>query len=135
MLKTGPGSLPDEMSFFSLSSEETTGGFRLSALKRSEDGDGVIVRFFNTIERPVRGSVESHWLADGAFLTNLNEEEQQELKAIDKAIEFEARQKEIVTLKLKVAPRVQEYTQRSNVDIVLPPLSPGEKWPAGELPS
>jgi mannosylglycerate hydrolase len=134
VLKTGPGSLPDETSFFSLSSEGTIGGFRLSALKRSEDGDGVILRFFNTTDQPVRGKVESHWHAGRAFTTNLKEDEQEELKTVDRAVEFETRQKEIVTLKLKIAPPMKLDTQRSSVDAVLPPLPPGDQKPAGELP-
>ena len=134
VLKTGSGSLADEMSFFSLSSIETMGAFRLSALKRSENGDGVILRFFNTTERPERGRVESNWQAERAFTTNLNEDEQQELKVDDRAIKFEARQKEIVTLKLKIAPQLHLDAQYSSFDTVLPPLSPGEKKPAGELP-
>ncbi|HLG15778.1 MAG TPA: glycoside hydrolase family 38 C-terminal domain-containing protein [Blastocatellia bacterium] len=134
VLKTDPGSLPDQMSFFSLASEDPAGAFRLSALKRAEDGDGVIVRVFNTTERSVRGRLESYWPADLALRTNLNEEERDEANIVDGAVEFEARQKEILTLKLKVSPRLQLDAQHSDVNRVLPPLPPGEKKAEGELP-
>jgi mannosylglycerate hydrolase len=134
VLKTDPGALPDEMSFFSLSSEDHANVFRLSALKRSEDGKGVIVRFFNTTEREIKGRLSSHWPPARVFRTNLNEEEQEEMNISESAVEFEARRKEIVTIKLKVSPRIQLDAQHSDINRVLPPLPPGEKKTAGALP-
>ena len=133
-MKTDPGSQPDETSFFSLSSQDPMNAFRLSALKRSEDGEGVIMRFFNTTERTVRGTLQSHWQAERAFTTNLNEDERNEIGTDDRAIGFEARQKEIVTLKLKISPRMQLDAQHSDFNRVLPPLPPGEIKPVGDLP-
>lgn len=134
VLKIDPGTLPDEMSFFSLSSEDPVNVFRLSALKRSEDGEGVIARFFNTTERQVRGRLSSHWPPARAFRTNLNEEAQEEMNVVEESVEFEARRKEIVTVKLKVTPRIQLDAQHSDINRILPPLPPGEKKPVGEFP-
>ncbi|HEY7546604.1 MAG TPA: glycosyl hydrolase-related protein, partial [Blastocatellia bacterium] len=134
VLKTGSGSLPDEMSFFSLSSEDPTNVFRLSALKQSEDGKGVIVRFFNTAERKVGGRLSSHWLPSLALRTNLNEEEREEMKIVEETVEVEAGRKEIITIKLKVSPRMQLDAQHSGISRILPPLPFGEKKPVGELP-
>lgn len=129
------GQLPDELAFVSLQSHEPANAFRITALKRAEAGDGVIVRFFNTLDQPVRGELKTWWgQATQVFKTNLNEEEQAELANTNGSIAIQARPKEIVTLKLKLTSQLLLDPERSDVTRLLPPLPPGDKLPPVDLP-
>lgn len=138
VVQTAPqrGNLPDELAFLSLRSDETSHAFRLTAVKRAEAGDGVIVRFFNTLDRPARGELAAWWpQITRVVKTNLNEEEQEELACEDGRVSVAARPKEIVTLKLVLKPRVLVDAERSPVATrVLPPPPAWEKGPPVELP-
>ncbi len=128
------GNLPDELAFLSLRSDESSHAFRLTAVKRAESGDGVIVRFFNTLDRPVRGELTAWWQQVSRVLrTNLNEEVQEELGCDGGRILVTARPKEIVTLKLELKPCVLIDAERSQVTRVLPVPS-REKGAPVELP-
>lgn len=130
------GNLPDELAFVSLRSAEPSHAFRLTALKRAEAGDGVIVRFFNTLDQPVEGELATWWPQISRVLkTNLAEEAQEELGFDDGGtVRVTARPKEIVTLKLELKPRLLIDAERSELTRVLPPPPPGEKAPQVDLP-
>ncbi|MEW6129511.1 MAG: glycoside hydrolase family 38 C-terminal domain-containing protein [Acidobacteriota bacterium] len=130
-----PGVLPDELGFVSLTTDSPEGAFRLTALKRSESGDGVIIRFFNTLETAVQGEARTWWTAmEKAFRVNLNEEEQDELLHDKGLVKVQAGQKEIVSLKLKLMPGLQIDAQYFDAAKLLPPLPPGDKPPVADLP-
>jgi mannosylglycerate hydrolase len=130
-----PGVLPDELGFVSLTTDNPASAFRLTALKRSEAGDGVIIRFFNTLETAVEGKLKTFWTdMEKCFTTNLNEEEQEELLPEKGVVKIKAGQKEIVTLKLKLMPGLQIDAQYFDAAKILPPLPPGDKPPSAGLP-
>lgn len=130
-----PGPLPSELSFASLTTVEPAHAFRMTALKRAEAGDGVIIRFFNTLDRAVQGEVQSWWGdSPRVFRANLNEEEQAELPQVNGVIRLEAGPKEIVTLKLKLNTRLLIETLYSEPTKLLPPLLPGDKLPQTQPP-
>lgn len=130
-----PGVLPDELGFVSLTTPDPVGAFRLTALKRSEAGDGIILRFFNTLETTVEGELKTWWTnAEKSFRTNLNEEEQEELSFNKNVLKITAGQKEIVTVKLKLMPGLQIDAQYFDAAKILSPLPPGDKLPSADLP-
>jgi len=91
------GPLPASLSFLQIIPSD----FVITAVKRAEDGDRLIVRGYNitgtaqevtiTLDRPVRRATRA----------NLNEDPQEKLVADDGAVRFVARAKEIVTLQLE----------------------------------
>jgi mannosylglycerate hydrolase len=127
-----PGKLPDEFTFLQLATRDAINAFRLTSLKRAEAGDGVIVRFYNTLEKATSGELQSWWLGPaGTVQTNLNEEEQNDLAG--EVIRVSARPKEIMTLKIKTVPQLLLDVERSAETRVLPPLFPGDKMPAADV--
>lgn len=131
----GAGRLPDELSFLSLTTPDAVNAFRLTAVKRAEAGDGVIIRFFSTCEQPTTGEMKAWWGYDqGVVRTSLNEEEQDNLDTSNGAMSIQARAKEIVTLKICTRPQMLIDALRSFDTRVLPPLPPGDKTPQAALP-
>jgi mannosylglycerate hydrolase len=118
------GKLPRELAFVSLESNDPPGALRITALKQSEAGDGVVVRFFNTLDVPVEGELSSWWPnVTGVYRTNLNEEEQGELTLASGVVSLAVEAKEIVTVKLRLVPQMLIDLKRSNATRVLPPPS------------
>lgn len=76
----------------------------ITACKASEDGQAVIVRAFNPLDEPARQRLE--FIADvrAAHTTNLLEEPQQKLAVRGKAVTVTAAPKQIVTLRVVLAP-------------------------------
>lgn len=68
--KSDSGILSHTQSFFSLEPPELI----LSALKKSELGNGVILRLYNPTDKIVDGIIKTHKIAKSARLTNMNEE-------------------------------------------------------------
>jgi alpha-mannosidase len=91
------GELDSTGSFLSLDPPELI----LTAVKRAEAGDALIVRFFNASEDAVTGTLTVKGLTQ-AFSANLLEEPGAELPAVDGAVEVTARAREIVTVLVKV---------------------------------
>jgi hypothetical protein len=71
---------------------------------------------------------------EGSCKTNLNEEEQEPLPLDRGSLKIKARQKEIVTLKLKLMPGLQIDAQYFDAARILQPLPPGDKPPGADLP-
>ena len=63
------GALPHETSFVSLRAP----GIAMSALKRAEDGEGVIVRLYNPTRRPSEGELRTLWPIARAWECRLDE--------------------------------------------------------------
>jgi alpha-mannosidase len=92
------GDLPASFSFLELSPNNLI----LSALKKAEDSDEVILRFFETKGKATRGEVKVFKEIKRATLTDLLEREERELDAYGNRFELEVEPFEIVTLKLKL---------------------------------
>ncbi|MBR6726531.1 MAG: alpha-mannosidase, partial [Clostridia bacterium] len=96
--KTGiDGSMDDVFSFVELKGKNTV----LSAVKKAEDDDAAIVRFYNPSE--IDEEIELDFGADfaKAYKTNLNEEIERELVFADRKIRMISPKKKITTIKLE----------------------------------
>lgn len=129
-----PGPLPDEFSFLFWVTEEPEGALKLSALKQSEDGEGIIIRFYNGHEQKAKANLKIAGQIEKAWRTNLNEEHESDLPVKDDTIHITANGKEIVTIKVKLRPqKLIEDFQRHRAR-VLPPLIPNRNVPAAKMP-
>jgi len=91
------GDLPAEFSFFELKPSNLI----LSALKKAEQGDDVILRFFETVGETTRAELKVFKPIKQAWVTDLLEREEKELEAGSDTLELEVKPFEIVTLKLR----------------------------------
>lgn len=128
------GRLNDEYSFLSWVAEEPEGALKLSTLKQSEDGEGIIIRFYNALEEQASANLKIGDHLEKAWRTNLNEEIENELSVQDGAVHLVAKGKEIVTIKARLRPRkLIEDFQRHQAR-VLPPLIPNHDTPSAKMP-
>ncbi|MFO7662303.1 MAG: glycoside hydrolase family 38 C-terminal domain-containing protein [Chloroflexota bacterium] len=118
------GALADEYSFLSWEEEETFGAFKLTALKQSEDGRDLIVRFYNALNEPSRGRLRLGPTPQAASRVNLNEEEEALIPLEDGLIPVEGRGKEIVTLRIHITPASLTAEADHHPVRVLPQLNP-----------
>jgi alpha-mannosidase len=95
--RRGLGHIPDDGSLVRLSSA----AFQVSAIKRAEDGDGVILRIYNTTDHEARTTVDVPPLKGDVAMVNLNEEHIADVPRVDGAIPITARPNEIVSLRFK----------------------------------
>ena len=91
------GDLPPEFSFLKISPNNLI----LSALKKAEDTDEVILRFFETKGEATEAEVELFRVIKRLTLVDLLEREERELPFERNRFKFEVKPFEIVTLKLK----------------------------------
>ena len=91
------GDLPSEFSFLKISPNNLI----LSALKKAEDSDEVILRFFETIGEETTAEIELFRKVKRAVVADLLEREEYELKPNRNRLEFQVKPFEIVTLKLR----------------------------------
>ncbi len=91
------GPLPGTASLLSV-----TGPFEVTALKRSERGDGLVLRMVNLSPRGASATlmVAPQLGIRRAFLTDLNESRQGELPLKGNRVTVRARRREIVTVEL-----------------------------------
>ena len=73
----------------------------LSALKKAEDSDEVILRLFETTGETTKGEIEFFQRIKRATFANLLEEEEQELTVEGNKLTLGVKPFQIVTLKLK----------------------------------
>ena len=92
------GNLPSEFSFLKIEPNNLL----LSALKKAEDSDEVILRFFETKGEETMGEIELFRVIERATVVDLLEREEYELKPDRNKIRMEVNPYEIVTLKLKL---------------------------------
>jgi alpha-mannosidase len=90
------GDLPWESSFFSVA----PGTLALSAVKKCEDRDSVILRIFNPTGEDVEATVSAYKPIKQAWLTNMNEERRDELNPDGSDVPFPVPRKKIMTLEL-----------------------------------
>jgi alpha-mannosidase len=79
----------------------SSAAFQVSAIKRAEDGDGVIVRLYNTLDRPAETLVNLTPLHGVVIMTNLDEEAIAEVPRVAGDVPVAARPNEIVTLRFR----------------------------------
>jgi len=75
----------------------------LSAIKKCDSRDSVILRLFNPTSEQVAGRVVCHREIQEAWLTNMNEERRDQLPATGNAVDVPCGHKQIVTLELVFA--------------------------------
>jgi len=92
-----PGTLPKALQFVKLEPEELI----LSAMKKCDTRDSVILRFFNPTEKELTGTIKFWRPIKKAQITNLNEEPLKELTPKnDGSLQLEVGHKKIVTLEI-----------------------------------
>lgn len=92
------GNLPSEFSFLEISPCNLI----LSALKKAEDSEEVILRFFETKGEETMAEIELFRNIERAAVANLLEQEEYELRPDGNKLKFEVKPFEIVTLKLSL---------------------------------
>ena len=75
--------------------------FAVSAIKRAEDGDGVIVRVYNTLDEEADTTVNLPLAGGRVSKVNLNEEHVSDLQRDEDGVGITARRNEIVTLRFR----------------------------------
>jgi hypothetical protein len=75
--------------------------FAVSAIKRAEDGDGVVVRLYNTLDAPAETQLDVPLAAGRVSRINLNEEHVDDIDRDEDGAEVGARQNEIVSLRFR----------------------------------
>ena len=93
----GIGRLPAAGSLLEVSSP----AFPVSAIKRAEDADGVIVRLYNIMPAPAETAVDLLPVHGPVSMVNLNEEEIAQVPRVDGEVPVQARTNEIVTLRFR----------------------------------
>jgi len=99
--QAGPheGTLPKTMSFLELKGPN----LQLTALKRAEDRkQSYVVRVFNPTDQAVNGGLKTFKPIKKAWLTNLDEKRQQELKPAGHVLKFKAAEKKIMTIEFRL---------------------------------
>ena len=90
----GGGDMPKEFSFLEISPPEIV----LSALKKCEHRDSLVLRIYNPTSADILAQVTCHTPVKEAWLTNMNEERREKLAVKDGMIEVSMPHKKIVTL-------------------------------------
>jgi len=97
------GHLPLNASLLSVSEP-----FEVSAVKRSENGQNIVIRLWNTSPQDATGTVQTGFDLDQAWLSNLAEDRIEPIEVTNRRqIKLTARPRQIVTLELSVARRPQ----------------------------
>ncbi len=79
----------------------TGAAFAVSGIKRAEDGDGVIVRVYNTSSAAADGTIDVPPLQGDVTMVNLNEEHIEDVTRVAGEVLLSARTNEIVTLRFR----------------------------------
>ena len=91
------GELPGELSFLQLTPETLV----LSAVKRAEAGDAMIVRFYNPTEAEIHATLRFYRPLQQAWVANMAEEPQEETPIIgDHSVNLFVRAKQVCTVRL-----------------------------------
>ena len=91
------GDLPGHLSFMRIEPANLV----LSAIKKSERADSIIIRFYNTTDESVEGKIGFPREVKEVNLVNLNEEFQRRLAASTDTVKLAVVPKQIVTLEVK----------------------------------
>jgi mannosylglycerate hydrolase len=95
----GEGELPKSLSFMEIKPSKLV----ISAIKQAEEGNSLVVRFFNPTAETIKGTARLFRSLKGAKLLNLLEEPQEELNLEDEhTVRLEVSPKKIITVRLIV---------------------------------
>lgn len=94
--KPHKGDLPTQYSFLRVRGNNLI----VSSVKQAEDGDGIIVRMWNSGDTKVTAKIDIGQGIKNAVLTNLLEQEKQRLPVKNRTVEIKLGKKQIVTLRL-----------------------------------
>jgi len=92
----GGGAMPKNFSFLETSPAEIV----LSALKKCDQRDSLILRLYNPTGNEVAGQIQSQRPVQEAWITNMNEQRREQLAVKDGAISVPLGHKQIVTVEL-----------------------------------
>ena len=95
----GGGEMPQRLSYVEVGPADVS----LSAMKKCDERDSMILRLFNPTDDAVTGTVTCHGLISEAWLTNMNEERREQLTADGNSVSVPMGHKQIVTLELILA--------------------------------
>ncbi len=128
------GVLPDTASFFQV--HDPSGAFKVTALKRAEDGKAVVIRLHNLSDAPARGRLQSLLPIKSVQSASLNEEPREPLLLQDPfSLILAAGPKKILTLRLELEPPAMDLVE---TQIRAGPVALQEDFPDGlvgvELP-
>lgn len=94
------GKLADIAGFLNLKSTKDT--LQVSAIKRAEDGKGIILRLFNPSKEIIEGEVISNYNLNKVYIVNLNEEIIEEINSYEgNRFKLSVKPKEITTIRLE----------------------------------
>lgn len=127
-----PGSLPPRLEFAAWEQEQPAGAFKLTALKPGEDNSSIVMRFWNTLDRPATAALRFDGPLRALWRSNLAEENLAEIHAEDDLYRVSARPKEIVTLCLQFESRSLIQRFHGQQTRFLYPLEPLADLPALE---
>ena len=92
----GGGDLPRQAAFV----EVKPVAIMISAMKKCEHRDSLVLRLFNPMDAAVEGKVSSYWPVTEAWLTNMNEERREQLAVAQNAVHIRFAPKKIITCEL-----------------------------------
>ena len=89
--------LPEESSFLKTDHDNIV----VTAMKKAEDREGIVIRLFNRGEEPFTGNLTLWKPFESAYVTNLIEEDQKQLKLEGKKLRLDMEKYEIKTVRLE----------------------------------
>lgn len=93
------GDLPKRRSFLSIEPTNLV----LTALKHSEQGDRLVMRFYNPTEKPIKGKIKTSLKVMCVHRLTLEEKEEEKLEVKNNSVSLKVEPKKIVTLGLDLA--------------------------------
>ena len=119
------GNLNNEMGLFKLKSKNDS--LVVTAIKKGEDQDKVIVRLFNSAENDVEGELKFGIPIKKAELLNLNEEYKEDLSENNKTLFLRVSGKKIVTIGVEFEKRSDIHNVDTNETKMIFPIGPEEE--------
>jgi alpha-mannosidase len=98
-IKKGDGKLAPKGSFIDLQPQKLV----ISAIKKAEDRDSLIVRFYNPYDDMILGTLTPLMPVDSLYLCNLAEERQEKLEYIGGVVALDVPAKKIITCEIVLA--------------------------------
>ena len=97
-IKKNTGKLPPKASFIDIQPQKLA----LSSVKKAEDRDGLIVRFYNPYEEMIIATLRTRSPIKEAYLCNLAEKRQEKLECLDGNIAIQVPPKKIITCEIRL---------------------------------
>ena len=94
----GGGDLPKELSFVEIRPRELA----LSAMKRCETRNTLVLRLFNPTDREISGELMFHRAVKEAWLTNMNEERREQVECNGRKARLVVAKKKIITMEINL---------------------------------